>query len=175
MKSTEIRSQNVTLLFNILGSNREPDPYSSTAVAAAQVERRIGVPKGNSFFPISKEIALAGERYQLNDQEDRAMDRRYQLNGPKEQNSNKRYRLQDPEDIDGKYQLQDMNSAFLIHIPPSRNTMTRKRGIIRSCWFLHFTKCPRESSRPRSLPQEESSGFTDSMIIKQAVLQALGF
>ena len=28
MKSTEIRSQNVTLLFNILGSNREPDPYS---------------------------------------------------------------------------------------------------------------------------------------------------
>ena len=28
MKSTDIRSQNVTLLFNILGSNREPDPYS---------------------------------------------------------------------------------------------------------------------------------------------------
>ena len=28
MKSTEICSQNVTLLFNILGSNREPDPYS---------------------------------------------------------------------------------------------------------------------------------------------------
>ena len=28
MKSTEIRSQNVTLLFNILGLNREPDPYS---------------------------------------------------------------------------------------------------------------------------------------------------
>ena len=29
MKSTEIRSENVTLLFNIFGSNREPDPYSS--------------------------------------------------------------------------------------------------------------------------------------------------
>ena len=29
MKSTEISSQNVTLLFNILGSNREPDPYSN--------------------------------------------------------------------------------------------------------------------------------------------------
>ena len=28
MKSTEIRSQNVTLMFNIFGSNREPDPYS---------------------------------------------------------------------------------------------------------------------------------------------------
>ena len=28
MKSTEIRSQIVTLRFNIFGSNREPDPYS---------------------------------------------------------------------------------------------------------------------------------------------------
>ena len=28
MKSTEIRSQIVTLWFNIFGSNREPDPYS---------------------------------------------------------------------------------------------------------------------------------------------------
>ena len=29
MKSTEIRSQNVTILFNILGSNWESDPYSA--------------------------------------------------------------------------------------------------------------------------------------------------
>ena len=28
MKSMEIRSKNVTILFNILGSNRELDPYS---------------------------------------------------------------------------------------------------------------------------------------------------
>ena len=28
MKSTEIYSQNVTILFNILGSNWESDPYS---------------------------------------------------------------------------------------------------------------------------------------------------
>ena len=104
------------------------------------------------------------------------MDRRYQLNnGPKEASSNKRYRLQDPKEIDRKYQLKDMNRAFLIHIPPSRNTMTRRRGIKGSCWFQYYTKCPRKSSRPRSLPQEESSGFTDSMIIQQAVLQALGF
>ena len=33
MKRTEIRSQNVQLLFNILGSNREPDPYSKEGVA----------------------------------------------------------------------------------------------------------------------------------------------
>ena len=32
MKSTKICSQNVTLLFNILGSNQEPDPYSQVAV-----------------------------------------------------------------------------------------------------------------------------------------------
>ena len=37
MKSTEIRSQNVTLLFNILGSNREPDPYSQQKLGVGKV------------------------------------------------------------------------------------------------------------------------------------------
>ena len=71
----------------------------STAVAAAEVRRLIGGTKGSTFFPMSKEMALAGEIYPPNQQEGRAMERRYQLDGPKEATSNKRYRLPDPEEI----------------------------------------------------------------------------
>ena len=174
----------------------------STTVSSAEVGRLMGVTKRSSLFPISKEMALGGERYQLNDQEerrihrryqlndqeDRAMDRRYQLNNqedrkmdrryhlddPQKATSNKRYRLEDPEEIDGKYQLKDMNSLFLIHIPSRRKTMARKRANIRSCWFQYYTKCPRESFSPKSLPPGVSSGFTSYWIIQRAVLQALG-
>ena len=146
----------------------------STAVAAEGVGRLVEVTKGSSFFPMSKEMALAGESYQPNQQEGRAMGRRYQLDGPKEATSNKRYRLPDPEEMDGKYQLKNMNSASLIPIPPVRNSMATKRAIRRSCWFQYYTWCPRKSSSPRRLPREESSGYTQPRIPEQAVLQVLG-
>ena len=145
------------------------------ALAVQEAGRLIRVTKRSNEFPASKAIPSAGDRYQLNHQEGRKMDRRYQHNGPKEATSNIRYHLQDPEEIDGKYQLKDKNSAFLIHIPSGKNTMTRKLAIRRSCWFQYYTKCPRESSRPRSLPQEKSAGIPDTRITQRAVLQALGF
>ena len=138
----------------------------STAVAAEGVGRLVEVTKGSSF--------LAGESYQPNQQEGRAMGRRYQLDGPKEATSNKRYLLPDPEEMDRKFQLKNMNSALLIPIPSVRNSMATKRTIRRSCWFQYYTWCPRKSSSPRRLPREESSGYTQPRISEQAVLQALG-
>ena len=123
----------------------------STALAAAEVRRLIGGNKESSFFPISEEMALAGKRYPPNQQEGRAMERRYQLDGPKVATSNERYHLPDPEEIDGKYQRKNTNSALLIPIPSGRNTMATKRAIRRSCWFQYYTLCPRKSSSPRRL------------------------
>ena len=144
----------------------------STAVAAAEAGRLVGVTKGTTFFPMSKEMAFVG--YQPNQQEGRAIERRYHLYGPKEATNNKRYRLPDPEEMDGKFQLKNINSAFHIPILPIRNTRTRKRAIRSSCWFQYYTLCPRKSSSPRRLPKEKSSGYTHSRIPEQAVLQALG-
>ena len=150
----------------------------STAVAAEVVGRLVEVTKGSSFFPMSKEMALAGEIYPPNQQEGRANGRRYQLDGPKEATSNKRYRLPDPEEMVRKYQLKNMNSASLIPIPvgipPVRITMATKRALRSSCWFQYYTLCPRKSSSPRRLPKEESSGSTHPRIPEQALLQALG-
>ena len=56
----------------------------STAVAPADVGRLVN----KRWLPMSQEMALAGGRYQLNPQEDRAMDRRYQLDGQKDATSN---------------------------------------------------------------------------------------
>ena len=162
----------------------------STALAAAEVRRLIGGTKGSSFFPISEEMALAGKRYPPNQQEGRAMERRYQLDGPKVATSNKRYHLPDPEEMDGKFQLKDLNSALLIPIPPGSNTMARKRAIRTSCWFQYNTMCPRNLFSQRSLSEQEASSsgffhtdsntdtdsdFIDSRITQRAVLQALGF
>ena len=147
----------------------------STAVAAAQVGRLVKVTQRNSLFIMSKEMALGKERVQPNQDKGRAIERRYDLDGLKEASRNKRYHLPAQNEMDRKYQLKGSNNAFLIRISAGWNTMALKHPIPRSCWCLHYTKCPRKSSRPRSLPQEEYSGFTDSMIIQQAVLQALGF
>ena len=104
--------------------------------------------------------------------------------------SGERYHIQDPEEMDGKYQLKDMNSAFLMPIPPVRNTMARKRAIRTSCWFQYNTMCPRNLFSQRSLSEQEASSsgffhtdsntdtdsdFIDSRITQRAVLQALGF
>ena len=160
----------------------------STTVALAEAGRLMKVTKKRSFFPMPKEMAFVG--YQPNQQEVRAIERRYHLYGPKEATSNERYRLPDPEEMDEKYQLKKMNSAFHIPIPPIRNTRTRKRAIRSSCWFQYYTMCPMESFSQKSLSEQEasSSGFTDtdsdtdtdadftnSRITQQAVLQALGF
>ena len=131
-----------------------------SAVAAEEAGRLVRVTKRASFFPISKEMALAGGRYKLIQQKDRPMDGKDQLDGPKEAASNERSHLPDPEEMDEKFQLKDMNSAFLIHIPAGRNSVARKRAIRRSCWFQYYTKCPRESSSPRresSSPRKKSS------------------
>ena len=134
----------------------------SQAVAAEEAGRLVRINKRSSFFPMSKEMALAGRRYKLLQQEDRPMDEIDQLDSPKEAASNERYRLQGPEEMDEKYQLKDMNSAFLIHMPAGRNSVARKRAIRRSCWFQYYTKCPRETSSPRSLQSSSSRSIKSS-------------
>ena len=147
----------------------------STAVAASQVGRQVGVTKRSTLFPMTKGMALEGERFQPNQKEGMAMEIRYNLNGLKKASSIKRYYLPAPNDMDGKYQLKDRNSAFLIHILSSRNIMAMKRAIPPSCWFQYYTSCPRKSSSQGSLSKKEYYGLTKSMIIQRAVLQALGF
>ena len=147
----------------------------STAVAAALVGRLVGVTKRSILFPMTKGMAIEEERFQPNQQEGMAMEMRYKPDGLKEESSINKYYLPAPNEMDGKYQLKEKNSAFLIHILSSRNTVAMKRAIPSSCWFQYYTSCPRKSSSQGSLSKKEYYDLTKSMIIQRAVLQALGF
>ena len=95
------------------------------------------------------------------------MNRRYELNDPKEVASNN-FNIE----MKGK-DIKRLNSVF--HTISGWQTKAKTSSIRRSCWPQYFPKCPKVSSSPRRLYQEDSFLSGRNKIIQKAVRKALGY
>ena len=106
-------------------------------------------------------------RFQQHHQEDKSLNRRYEFNDPLEVASND-FNIE----MKGK-DMKRLNSVF--HTISGWQTKAKTSSIRRSSWLKYFPKCPKASSSPRRLHQEDFFLSGRNKIIQKAVRKALGY